>query len=280
MQNTSSLRAESSATVIRIFRGQELTPILEQHAPMNERPYIHPIVAPDGKGILTENAPPHHPWQHGVYTGLNDVNGIGFWAEGIHNDPKDGSFRPFPLTQATAEANRVMWKVEADWLDPSGAVMLKETQNWVLKDHGNTYFLDMEWSLHAATDLTFGQYPYGGLFLRMPFRDETGGQAINSEGQLNGKAEGQRARWVSVSMPIEGRDDQAGIAYMDHPTNTDHPVPWRVDYQMGISPSRCIAGEWKLAKDKIETARYRVFVFCGATDVEVISRSWDAFAAQ
>lgn len=280
MQRTSLLRVESSTSVIRIFRGQEQTPILEQRAPVNERPYIHPIVAPDGKGILTENAPSHHPWQHGVYTGLNDVNGIGFWAEGVHNDPKDGSFRPLPLKAATAEGNRVIWQVVADWLDPFGSVMLTETQSWVLEDHGETYCLDMKWSLRAAIDLTFGQYPYGGLFLRMPFRDETGGQAINSEGQLNGESEGQRARWVSVNMPIEGRDDEAGIAYMDHPTNTEHPVPWRVDHQMGISPSKCIASAWKLAKGEVETARYRVFVFCGATNIETVNRNWDAFAAQ
>jgi len=158
--------------------------------------------------------------------------------------------------------------------------MLVEIQRWTLEDNGEIYCLDLEWSLQAMIDLTFGQYPYGGLFLRMPFRDESGGVAINSEGQVNGAAEGQRARWVAVCMPIEGRDDQAGIAYMDHPSNTEHPVPWRVDYQMGISPSRCIADAWQLAKDHSETSRYRVLVFCGETDTDIVDGSWYDFAAK
>jgi hypothetical protein len=41
----------------------------------NSGPYIHPLVAPDDIGILTEDEPDHHPWQHGLYTGLNDVPG-------------------------------------------------------------------------------------------------------------------------------------------------------------------------------------------------------------
>ena len=64
-----------------------------QEAPEFGRPYIHPLRAPKAGGILTENAPGHHPWQHGLYVGLNDVNGIGFWTEGLGADrDKDGSF--------------------------------------------------------------------------------------------------------------------------------------------------------------------------------------------
>ena len=64
-------------------------------------------------------------------------------------------------------------------------------------------------SLTAFCDLTFGEYAYGGLFLRMPYKRDLGGEAINSEGQTNRDAEGQRAQWVSVSIPIEGRADWA-----------------------------------------------------------------------
>jgi hypothetical protein len=56
-------------------------PVLVQEAPEQGRPYIHPLHAPKGGGILTENAPGHHPWQHGLYVGLNDVTGLKVWAE-------------------------------------------------------------------------------------------------------------------------------------------------------------------------------------------------------
>ncbi len=277
---TLSLRAECTETSIRIFRGDDVVPILEQHAPNNKRPFIHPIVAPDGIGVLTENAPVHHPWQHGVYTGLNDVNGIGFWEEGVNHHPQDGSFQPYPLQPAKVELNRASWQVETVWLDPEGVPLLTELQEWLLEDKGDTYCIDFEWSLKAEVDLTFGQYSYGGLFLRMPYREESGGEVINSEGQINREAEGQRARWTACSMPIEGRANQAGIVYMDHPTNAEHPVPWRVDYQMGISPSRCIAGQWQLAKDEVDTSHYRILVFGGPTDPQLVNRSWHEFAAK
>ncbi|QGQ99771.1 hypothetical protein EHS13_35370 [Paenibacillus psychroresistens] len=276
---TLNLKVESTETSIRIYRSNEAVPILEQHADKDKRPYIHPILAPDGNGILTENAPPHHPWQHGIYIGLNDVNGIGFWEEGLRNNPKDGSFQPLPLKPAIVDQNQVSWEVETLWLDPEGKPMLTELQQWRLVDKGSSYCLDFEWSLKAAIDLTFGQYGYGGLFLRMPYKQELGGEAINSEGQINSEAEGKRARWVASSMPIEGRTDHAGIAYMDHPNNPEHPVPWRVDNQMGISPSRCIAGQWELGKDEVQAFQYRILVFCGSTDTNHVNASWLDFAS-
>jgi hypothetical protein len=89
---------------------------------------------------------------------------------------------------------------------------------------------------------------------------------INSEGQSNADAKGQRARWVACSLLVDGRGDSAGIAFMDHPGNPEHPVSWRVDNQLGISPIRCIAGSWQLSAGDMQTNRYRVYVFCGEVD--------------
>ena len=69
--------------------------------------------------------------------------------------------------------------------------MLTETQTWCFTHHGDTYDMDLYWSLSAAIDLSFGQYAYGGIFLRMPYKKELGGEAVNSQGQINKQAEGQ-----------------------------------------------------------------------------------------
>lgn len=272
------LKASSSDSSIRIYRADRPEPFLVQQAQPNSRPYIHPVVAPDGQGILTENAPPHHPWQHGIYFGLNDVNGVGFWEEGIRGNPADGSFHPKTLKEAAVNGNTVSWQVETDWQDPQGGSMLTELQQWKLKDLGDTYELDLEWTLRAEIDLVFGQYDYGGLFLRMPYRQEWGGEVLNSEGLKNSEAEGQRARWVACSMPIEGRDGPAGIAFMDHSANIEHPVPWRVDGQMGIAPSPCIAGSRELKRGRSETYRYRIVVFSGAANPQSLNDSWQSFS--
>ena len=273
-----SLRVVHDRQSIRIYRGDGQEPILVQCAPADQRPYIHPVVAPDGRGIMTENSPSHHPWQHGIYVGLNDINGIGFWKEGLRNDPLDGTFHPKPLQTATADGHQVRWEVETEWRDPAGINMLTELQQWHLYDQGATFELDLKWSLLAHLDLKFGQSAYGGLFLRMPYRQERGGEVVNSEGQMNTDAEGKRARWAACSMQIDDRDEEAGIAIMDHPGNPEHPVPWRVDKQLGISPSRCIAGPWRLNKGQVQSCRYRIEVFCGKTDQRAIDHNWSKFA--
>jgi hypothetical protein len=281
------LRAEHTPHLIRLSRagragGASGHLLLEQRAAPDRRPYLHPIVAPDGAGVLTEDAPGHHTWQHGLYTGLNDVNGAGFWKQ-AHEDTqgKSGTIHPAPLTAPFLTRDDATWTVQSEWRALDRAPLLVETQRWTLRDRGADYLLDLEWTLRATRDLRFGQYAYGGLFFRMPYRAERGASALNSEGAGREGAEGQRACWVAVAMPIDGRPAEhavAGVAVLDHPGNAEHPVPWRVDNQYGVSPSRCIAGEWRLAAGQSETARYRLVVFAGAIEAAAIEREWRRFA--
>src|SRR4029453_2351411 len=141
------------------------------------------------------DAPGHHPWQHGLYVGLNAVNGVGFWKE----NAADGTFHPEPMEPPQEREAGVGWQVHPAWRSPGGEPLLTERQEWTFHDAGETYTLDFDWQLRADTDLTFGQYAYGGLFLRMPYRAERGGTALNSQGQQNGAAEAQHARWVAVT---------------------------------------------------------------------------------
>src|SRR5262249_57181198 len=59
---------------ISILRPSIEQPILAFNAPEDGRPYIHPLLAPDGKGELTEFSPAHHKHQTGIYFGFLKVN--------------------------------------------------------------------------------------------------------------------------------------------------------------------------------------------------------------
>ena len=276
-----TLRAEHSSASLSLYRSGLTPALLTQRAAPDRRPYIHPILAPDGVGELTEDQPGHHLWQHGLYVGLNDLNGVGFWTEGLHDHKdRDGTFHPHPLAPPVLLGNRAEWNVTADWRSPAGEPMLTESQRWVLEDHGSSMSLDLEWELRAAVDLRFGAYPYGGLFLRMPWRVENDAVLLTSEGASSpAEAEGKRARWVALSMPIPGRAvGGAGIAILDHPANPEHPTPWRVDDSFGIAPSRCIAGEWRLSRQAATVSRYRVFVYVGGIFPEAVEAEWRKFA--
>lgn len=281
MTRTNTLKATCTASQIALYRAPATVPFLTQHAQADQRPYIHPLLAPDGCGVLTENTPDHHPWQHGIYVGLNQINGYGFWLEGLGQDTHlDGTFHPAPLEAPIINGPTASWHVHSAWRAPDGNHLLDEKQHWHLQDHDTYLSLDLDWTLSAATDLHFGQYAYGGLFLRMPYRQETGGQALSSTGLSLPQAEGQRARWVAVAMPLKDRSDPAGIAFLDHPDNPEHPVPWRVDGQLGISPSRCIAGSWDLAAKHTSLNRYRILTFCGSINPEFVDTAWNDFSHQ
>ncbi len=279
----SSLRAESTPHRIALFRPGLAHPLVTQHAAPGLRAFIHPILAPDGVGELTENEPPHHTWQHGLYVGLNDVNGVGFWTEGrLANHGPDGTFHPQPMAAPELAGATAAWRVVSEWRAPAGAPLLTETQAWRFEDRGSTFRLDLDWTLTARVDLRFGQYSYGGLFLRMPWRKETGGDVLTSEGAATiPAAEGRPARWVAITMPVPGRaTGAAGMAMLDHPTNPVHPAPWRVDNNLGIAPSRSIAGAWTLAAGQATLSRYRLVVFTGAIDAAAIESAWRDFSTE
>jgi len=119
------------------YRQGEAAPILVQNVRPDFRPYIHPILAPDGKGVLTENAPKHHPWQHGLYVGVHQVNGINFW------EKETGLFHPRPMAAPSVKGDTASWSVTTLWTGPDGAPQLTETQAWTLTDCRTYYRLDM-----------------------------------------------------------------------------------------------------------------------------------------
>ena len=65
---------EGSGT-ITVHRDGLAKSLVTQHAAADHRPYLHPIVGPDGNGVLTEYSPGHHKHQTGLYWGFTRVNG-------------------------------------------------------------------------------------------------------------------------------------------------------------------------------------------------------------
>jgi hypothetical protein len=266
------LEIKESEAGIAIHRVGQKEPLLVQNAPADGRPFIHPILAPDAKGILTELSPDHHKHQTGLYVGILKVNGRDYF----HNRGGD-YFRRTGAKAGKVDDNRASWEVAYDWLGKDKQPVLSETQRWTLTDQGNAYLLDLDWSAKAAVDVTAEKYDYGGLFLRMPWRAKTGGEALNSEGSKGGKTEGQRARWVDVGLPIEGRDDWGHIAILDHKDNPGHPIPWRVDGQLGVGPARSRLAAWKIATGETARARYRLIVYTGKTNGARVEALWKEF---
>lgn len=291
-----SKAGDSNSLSVHRKGGKEI--LLTQKALPNFRPYLHPIAAPDGKGLLTEYSPGHHKHQTGLYWGFTRVNGKGLpmdtvrkyfyqkdkfpkMAEGIGRDffhhPDGDYWKRVSFDIITAEGPEVSWQTLYDMLDASGKPILRETQIWIMKEKDGKFLLSLEWQGKAITDITIGEYDYGGLFLRMPWKEGIKGQAINAARQRNEKAEGQRAMWVDVGMQVEGRDDLAHVAIFDHPENGGFPQPWRVDGQLGIGPVRARMGDWKIKSGETEIIRHQIVAYTGELNDVTMNALWDDY---
>ncbi len=275
------LRAElsSDGNEIQVFRAGDRTPLVTQIARPDFRPYLHPIAAPDGKGVLTEFSPGHHRHQTGLYWGFTRVNGRDYFhhPEGTYWKRVSASILN---AVTTSPEDGIQWKTVYYLLDGKGQPILEESQTWTLFDQGATYYMDLNWQGKALTDVTIGKYKYGGLFLRMPWKPGMNGEVFSSARQTNKRAEGQRAVWVDVGIQVPGRDNLAHIAIFDHPSNKGFPQPWRVDGQMGVGPVRARMGDWQIKMGETETIRHRVFVHTGALDDVRLTKHWSSYSGQ
>ncbi|MDP6118939.1 MAG: PmoA family protein [Planctomycetota bacterium] len=257
---------------ISALREDEEKPILTNHARPDFRPYIHPVVAPDGRGVLTQYSPGHHRHQTGLYWGFTRVNGRDYF-----HHPKGDYWQRKSMKVIKDSGASVQWHTVYDLLDANGKAVLTETQTWEMRASSSEYVLDLVWKGTAIIDITVNRYSYGGLFLRMPWKRGIKGEAVNASGRRNGAAEGKRDVWVDVGMQVAGRDDLAHIAIFDHPKNKGFPLPWRVDGQLGVGPVRARLGSWSIEKGESETIRHRFIIYTGDRDDSALNRKWSDY---
>lgn len=267
-----TIEQDKNAETISIFRNGLEEPLVVQNAKADFRPYLHPIKAPDGNGVLTEYSPGHHTHQTGLYWGFTQVNGRDYF----HN-PGGDYWERVSANVVDAEGDTVRWQTVYNLLDAQGQAVLTETRHWSLTQQDGKVLLDLEWTGEAQKDVTIGEYDYGGLFLRMPWQEGIEGEAINADGQENQQAEGQRSIWVDVGMEIDGRQDPGRIAIFGHPANAGAPLPWRVDGQLGVGPVRARLGDWQIREGNTETIRHRVVVYTGQHNGTELTNMWEQY---
>lgn len=260
---------------ISVFRADGDVPILVQHAKADSRPYIHPIVAPDGHGVLTEYGPDHHKHQTGLYWGFTQINGRDYF----HNS-QGNYWKKVASNTLQDEGNAVKWQTIYHLLDEAGNAVMEETQSWSIQLIGGQYMLDLEWKGEAKTEVVIGKYDYGGLFLRMPWKEGIEGEIITAARKKNEQAEGHAAMWANVGMKIDGRDDWANVAIFDHPANRGYPNKWRVDDQLGLGIAFTRDDDWVIPKGETEILRHQLLVYTGTPDNKALNDSWGRFAGK
>ena len=226
------------------------------------KPHLHPIHAPNGR-LLTRVSPPDHPWQRALWFAIKYVNGENFWEE-----PPNEPFGD----QVDVGDGRIEWR------RPSGEVVIDETRVLDVDDH----VIDWTSSLTPRTDVLLDRTPYttwggyGGLTLRGA-SDWEDTRLLVADGSVHRRPEGVASPWCDLSGP------DAGLLFLDHPSNVRHPVPW-----YGATRSRVYGEGWSnylnaaflwhapidLAKGDTLTLRYRVIAHDGPWDVARCDDEW------
>ncbi|MBW1854274.1 MAG: PmoA family protein [Deltaproteobacteria bacterium] len=292
------IEQDETAETISVFRADGKEAIVTQNAKSDFRPYLHPIVTPDGKGLLTEYSPGHHKHQTGLYWGFTRVNGqavsedtLKKWfyrqdkpeeiASAIGRDyfhhPDGDYWQKVSASVLQATGEDVIWQTVYNMLDERGNTILTETQRWSMREQDGKFLLNLEWNGNAKIDVTIGEFDYGGMFLRMPWRKGIKGQVVNAKRQINDQADGQKSTWVDVGMQVEGREDLAHVAIFDHPSNGGYPQTWRVDGQLGIGPARARLGDWKIDIGKTETIRHQIVAYTGDLNNIELTKLWQEY---
>jgi hypothetical protein len=248
--------------------------LLKHELHPNFRPYIHPIRPLDGSFMITENSPAHHPWQHGLYFGLHGVNGSDFW---LDRGEKVGSFKNTKLESQETKSDVVNWIVSTNWVHHDGTILFKETQTWSLVLKENYFYLDVQFKLLALQQITIDQCKYGGLFLRMPWRNDVNSQAINSNGETNKDAEQKMAKWVDITMQWPEHAKSYGFSIFENPKNIGFPNYWRIDGNFGVGPSNVIKGPNHLSKGEEFLLAYRLVVHEGVLEKIAIEKLYHFF---
>ena len=267
------IRQDEGDTTLSVFREGETNPIVVQNAKPDFRPYLHPIAAPDGKGVLTEYSPGHHKHQTGLYWGYTRVNGRDYF-----HHPQGDYWQRVAVNVLEEKGAEVKWQTVYNMLDEKGTAIMTETQTWSVRETDGKFFLTLEWRGEAKTNITIGKYDYGGLFLRMPWKEGIKGEVVNAAREKNEKAEGKRAMWVDVAMQVEGRDDLAHVAIFDHPKNNGYPQPWRVDGQLGVGPARAREADWQIKNGETEVIRHQLVAYTGTLNDISLTKTWSEFS--
>ena len=250
--------------------------------------YIHPLNTLKGNPV-TDELPPDHLHQNGVFSAWTrtvfDGRKVDFW------NLKRGTGRVDVLYldhawEGPVDAGFVARSQFTDLTTGESIPVLIET--WTVRaytpdkrDNG-VWFLDLNLNQVTAGNgsLELPEYKYGGFAVRgrRDWLGDENARFLTADGVRDRvKANATRSRWCAISGTVS--EGTAGLAILDHPSNFRSPQPLRVHPTM---PYFCYAppqlGSFTIAVDQAYHAFYRIVVFDGEPDPEVIDRIWIDFA--
>jgi len=250
--------------------------------------FIHPLWSPQGTVLTRIHAPDHvhhmgiwSPWTHTEFEGRQ----VDFWNLG----KGQGTVRFVAFENKTSGPVFGGFRALHHFVDlkaPGGEkVALHEIWDVKVWDVGEycpgKFLWDLEITLRCATDspVLLKAYRYGGFGFRATEAWDGTGDYLTSEGRTGKDGHGTRARWCMVHGPADS--GRAGVLFMSHPENRDHPEPmriWQGDPKIFFNFCPVQQKDWQLVPGEDYKLKYRMLVYQGELDVDEAELFWKQFA--
>lgn len=212
--------------------GQLFTEYIEN---FDGTPILWPIIGPTGQPMtrshpMAEGPPSErrdHPHHRSLWFTHGDVNGLSFWHE------ETIKHRKFVKIES---GRRAVIVTENDWIDREGKVVCSDVRCFTFGANAEARWIDFAVTVIASNGpVKFGDTKEGTMGIRLAGTMKVdakkenpawGGHIVNSEGQVDTAAWGQRAAWVDYYGPVDG--ETVGVAILNHPSSFRFPTYWHV----------------------------------------------------
>lgn len=289
---TGDLEVRKDDAGVDVLAGGKL--VLRYHVKSGAKPVIWPIMGPGGKEMTRaypmredrEGEKRDHIHQRSLWFTHGDVNGTSFW----HEQDNHGEIVHREFVEVKGGPTAVI-HTKNEWVQPSGEKPCLDERKIKITRTEDLLTIDFDVTLTAgAKGAKFGDTKEGSFGIRIPtsmdVNSKKGGQIVNSEGQTDGAAWGQRAKWVDYHGPVDG--ENLGIAILNHPKSFRFPTYWHVrDYglfaanvfgQKDFTGKEENRGDYTLAAGESIVFRHRVLFHRGNEKDAKIAEAFEAYS--
>ena len=256
----------------------------------NVRPFLYPVIGPEGKCVLRKPASEGNPEKmdhkhhRGIWVAHGDANGTDNWSE----EPGHGgtAHRKFVELASGPVFGRI--HSAGDWLSNKGKKILEEERIITVYNlPEECRIIDQRIILRASEgEVVFRDTKESGLLsirLNPVMEEEKGGIMVNScGGRTEAECWGKRAEWCDYCGDIEGV--RCGVAVFDNPKNLRFPTWWHIrGYGLytanffGLSDftgDRKISGTYILPAGQEMRLYHRIYIHRGYTEESTVAERY------
>lgn len=255
--------------------------------------FIHPLNTLSGK-TLTRIQPPDHYHHYGIWNPWTRVEYKSKVYDLWNLKDKQGTVKHIKFNKVYDKKGMAGFNAKhAHIVYPTPteevAVLNEDWEVKVLPIDDKKYSCDINSTLEVVgkDTVTLKEYRYAGLGFRATEQwTNKNSSVVTSSGKDRTNADGSLERWVMVEGTVDGA--QAGILFLSHPENFNHPEPIRIwpplenkgrgDVFVNFAPTK--NKDWTLAPDKKYQLKYRLVIFDDTLTIDEAEKLWQAYAAQ